>query len=92
MSQEGDLLAATKLEDGFLVVMDVAFGLIDRGTDLTELEETFELRRADVTHAKSSYLTFPIQSFALLPEVIKRDLVRLEFFAEAHAAERRVPA
>ena len=92
MRQKGDLLAATKLEDGLLVVKDMRLGLVDRGADLTEFEEAFELGRADVADAESSHLSFPIQCLALLPHFIKRDFVRLKFLTKAHAAERRVPA
>ena len=90
MREKGYFLTATKLEDGFLVVVDVAFGLIDRGTDLAEFEQPFELRRADVADAESSHLAFPIQCLALLPHFIKRDFVRLKFLTKAHAAERCV--
>ena len=92
MRQKRDLLPAAELEDGLLVVEDVRFRLVDRGADLTEFEEALQLRRADVAHAETADLAFAVELFALLPDLIKRDLVRLEFFAEAHAAERRVPA
>ena len=90
MREESDFLAATKLEDGLLVVKDVRFRLVDCGTDLTKFEETFELRRADVAHAQSSHHPIAVELLALLPDLIKRDLVRLKLLAEAHAAERGV--
>ena len=71
MREKGDLLAATKLEDGFLVVVDMAFGLIDRGADLTELQEPLQLRRADVTHAQRADLALAVEVLALPPNVVE---------------------
>ena len=50
VSQEGYFFFAAEVVDGLLVVKDVRFGLIDRGADLAEFEEAFELRRADVAN------------------------------------------
>ena len=68
------------------------FRLVDGRSNLAELEETFELGRADVANAQSSHLPLAVELLALLPHFIKRDLVRLKFLTKAHAAERRVPA
>ena len=85
MRQKRDLLPAAEIEDGLLVVENMRLGLVHRGANFTEFEQPFELRRADVAHAQSSHLTFPIQILALLPDFIKRDLVRLKLLAEANA-------
>ena len=92
MRKESDLLAAAEVVDGLLVVENMRLGLVNGRSDLAEFEQPFELGRADVANAQRAYLTFPIQSFTLLPDVIKRDLVRLKLLAESHAAERRIPA
>ena len=73
-----------------LVVEDVRLGLVNGRPNLAEFEEAFELGRADVAHAQTADLAFAVELFALLPDFIKRDLVRLKFFTKAHAAERRV--
>ena len=93
MSQEGYFFTLTEVVDGLLVVENMRLGLVNGRPNLAELKETFELGGADVAHAESSYLTFPIQLFALPPDFIKCYLtVRREAFAETCAAERQVPA
>ena len=81
MSQEGYFFTLTEVVDGLLVVEDMRLGLVDRGPNLTEFEEAFELRRADVANAQRADLAFPIQRFALGPDFIERDLARLKLLS-----------
>ena len=71
MRKKRDLLPAAEVVDGLLVVVDVAFGLIDRGTDLAELEEPLQLRRAHVTHAQRADLAFAMQLLYFPPHFVE---------------------
>ena len=46
-----DLLAPANFHDGVLLVADVRLRFVDGRPNLTEREQPFQLRRADVAHA-----------------------------------------
>ena len=90
MREESDLFFLAEVVDGLLVVQDMRLGLVNGRSNLAEFEEAFELGRADVAHAQTADLAFAVELFALLPDFIKRNLVRLKLLAESHTAKWRV--
>ena len=90
MREESYLFTLTEVVDGLLVVEDMRLGLVDSGADLTEFEEAFELRRADVAHAETADLSLAVESLALLPHRVEGYVFVQRPPVEARAPERCV--